>query len=438
MKALHHTCQGASHLATHKVCQDASWSRADGGAAIAIVCDGHGGERYFRSDTGARTAVEAARLCVETFVREADPRLFAGKPLTAKRAVASEADEGRPTKDTPADKALRQLFSSIIYAWRTGIERHARLNPLTQHEREAVPPRYTAAFESGQDLEKTYGCTLMCYVCTPAYWIAFHIGDGKCIAFGPDARWSEPVPWDERCFLNKTTSLCDSAAIDEFRYCYADSTHRPLAVCLGSDGMDDSFGETENLVNFYAQVLKLLAREGRDSALLSLSDTLPELSRIGSKDDMSVAIVYDEHALPAALPLLTAWQRNRIGEQICRANRRILHLRQTIEACDNADTLSERQAIDRDYAQKELTRAYAGRRSLTDKWNRLARELSGPAFTPWHDAIGEDVEHDAPQTEHNAPQTEHNIPGEENDFPQTEHDTPQTEYGISQTESEAE
>ena len=53
MKDLHHSCQGESHIATNKVCQDASYSATDTTMSIAIVCDGHGGARYFISDVGA-------------------------------------------------------------------------------------------------------------------------------------------------------------------------------------------------------------------------------------------------------------------------------------------------------------------------------------------------------------------------------------------------
>ena len=57
------------------------------------------------------------------------------------------------------------------------------------------------------DREKLYGCTLMCYVQAPTYWFAFHLGDGKCFAFANDGTWKEPIPWDDRCFLNKTYQM---------------------------------------------------------------------------------------------------------------------------------------------------------------------------------------------------------------------------------------
>lgn len=39
-----------------------------------------------------------------------------------------------------------------------------------------------------------------------------------------------------------------------------------LLLFLGSDGIDDSFGATENTVNFYIQVLKLLVDKSEETA----------------------------------------------------------------------------------------------------------------------------------------------------------------------------
>ena len=61
MLTFHHTCIGASHLTSGRPCQDASFSGTIGNLHLAIVSDGHGGERYVRSEYGARFAVDAAR-----------------------------------------------------------------------------------------------------------------------------------------------------------------------------------------------------------------------------------------------------------------------------------------------------------------------------------------------------------------------------------------
>ena len=53
-KSFHLTAQGASHIKKNKECQDASSSYQDENCAIAIVCDGHGGDDYVRSAIGSK------------------------------------------------------------------------------------------------------------------------------------------------------------------------------------------------------------------------------------------------------------------------------------------------------------------------------------------------------------------------------------------------
>ena len=388
MKDLHHSCQGESHILINKVCQDSSFSTTNDTMSIAIVCDGHGGARYFRSDVGSRFAVEASKECVEAFVKEVDSSLFQGKPFTPRQAITSEVNAKVLTKETSTDKAFRQLFASIIYAWRTKIERHAQSTPLSDEEKGSISPKYQDEFLNGIGIEKTYGCTLMCYVYTSKFWFAFHIGDGKCIAFDTAGKWSEPIPWDERCFLNKTTSLCDSTAIDEFRYCYCGDGTAPLAVFLGSDGIDDSFGKTENMVNFYIQVLKLIANEGEENAYKNIEETLPQLSKIGSKDDMSIACIYDELELPNSVKHLICWQKGYLEDDIYAINHRILDLQERLNKYKGKEINSQKELIDFQYAEKELPKAFEQKKSLAAKWNKFAKELYADNFVPYHDEIG--------------------------------------------------
>lgn len=58
MEKLVHFCQGESHKATGKVCQDYAMCSTDNGIAVAVLSDGHGGSRYFRSDVGSKTIKE--------------------------------------------------------------------------------------------------------------------------------------------------------------------------------------------------------------------------------------------------------------------------------------------------------------------------------------------------------------------------------------------
>lgn len=388
MKDLHHSCQGESHILSSKVCQDSSYSSTNDTMSIAIVCDGHGGARYFRSDVGSRFAVDATKECVHAFVSEIDANLFKGKPFTQKKALSSEASSNIYTKDTNVDKALRQLFSSIIYCWREKITQHSLNTPLSEEEKSSIRPDFLSEFEQGIGIEKTYGCTLMCYVYTNCFWFAFHIGDGKCIAFDENGNWLEPIPWDEKCFLNKTTSLCDSSAIDEFRYCYCGDGNKPLAVFLGSDGIDDSFGETENMVNFYVQVLKLINNEGLEIAVANIKETLPQLSKIGSKDDMSIACIYDEESLQKKVKYLVGWQRRNIENQLFEVNNRILKYKDEITRLSKCDLRNQKLMIDFQYAKKDLSKAFDLKQSLASKWNKFSEEIEGISYIPYKDEIG--------------------------------------------------
>lgn len=387
MKALHYSCQGESHKATNKVCQDYSFSEINDRLAIAIVCDGHGGARYFRSDVGAKFATDITKDCVTTFIDNIDKKLFQDAAFTQVYALNTEIENYNFAKKTKVDIAMRQLFSSIIYRWQEKILEHAHDNPLTEAERTSLVPRYVTEFESQQSLEKTYGCTLMCYVQTKDYWIAFHVGDGKCIAFDHEGKWSEPIPWDDRCFLNKTTSLCDADALDEFRYCYQGNGEFPVAIFLGSDGIDDSFGETTNMVNFYAQVVKMLAKESIDESMATIESTLPELSAKGSQDDMSIACVYDDRLLNSIARHIIEWQQSNVHRTIIALNQRIEQLRDKYNQYDAKSINSESEKIDLTYTITELKRTYKNKREQVKKYDRFSEELGGE-IEPYTDEIG--------------------------------------------------
>ena len=388
MKALHYSCQGESHKATNKVCQDYSYSEINDRLAIAIVCDGHGGKRYFRSDVGAKYATEITKECVTTFIEGVGDELFKGTAFTQVYALNTEIKNDNFAKKTKVDVAMRQLFSAIIYRWREKILEHAKANPLSDAERSSLDPRYVTDFENKVSLEKTYGCTLMCYAQTPDYWLAFHVGDGKCIAFDHEGNWSEPIPWDERCFLNKTTSLCDSEALDEFRYCYQGNGEFPAIVFLGSDGIDDSFGETTNMVNFYAQVAKMLAKEPFEDCINSIQTTLPELSARGSQDDMSVACVYDEVLLGVVSKSITEWQQRNVLETIRKLNERIVKFSDEYEQYAKRGNLSDKEKIDKQNTLNALKRAFEFKREQAKRYNRFAQELYGDEYEPFADDIG--------------------------------------------------
>ena len=370
MNCIEQHCQGESHKSNNKPCQDCAFAESNDLLSMAIVCDGHGGERYFRSHYGAEFATEITQKAITEFVKNmADSTftlsegksVFDGASFTAYSA-ATATDEQMESR---AHKSLKWLFSSIISQWNEKIAKHAKETELTDWELSNVDEKYRNEFlcEREKDdatFEKTYGCTLMAYVQTSDYWFAFHLGDGKCVSMRvveDRLVCEQPIPWDERCFLNKTTSLCDSNALEEFRYCYQGDGQFPLAMFLGSDGMDDSYGDGYNLYNFYIQLFKIIIRNGVEKANKELKKTLPVISKMGSKDDMSVACVFDDTNLTASFFKLTQYQKRELESSLNKVEDKIMELNKKIESVVNPEALDRGQRINFEYAQKDLEKA---------------------------------------------------------------------------------
>ena len=378
MDSLNFSCQGESHIATGKVCQDYSYSKVyENGNAIAIVCDGHGGKRYFRSDIGAKIAAEVAERKVSAFIEEAGFSLLKDTPFTQCVTISEQITNQDFDKTSNIERAFRQLFGSIIYEWNAQVLEHANQTPISETEKGGLEERWIREFESKDNLEKVYGCTLLVCAYTPQFWFAFQIGDGKCFACDENGNWSEPIPWDERCFLNKTTSICDSSAIDEFRYCYDGTGNFPIAVILGSDGIDDSFGAEENQANFYVQILKSIAKSGIEATLSEIKSTLPQLSKIGSQDDMSIAMVFDAEKVSMAVPKLIEWQISNVRRLIAEESAKIAKANSILQSLESVGTMTRQNMIDLQYANSDEKRAIEARTKLQSRLDTLLAELNG-------------------------------------------------------------
>jgi len=241
-----------------KRCQDFSTHWHSNKNAIIAVADGHGSDEHFRSDRGSRFAVEAAYECFKEL-------LFTNGKKSNNSGLANY------------EASLETLEKSIIAAWYEKVAQDLRADPL---EDDVIAP---------------YGTTLLAAAMTEHFWFALQIGDGKCVclekdSFGCCIFADQPVPWDDNCFLNKTTSLCDKNAIKLFRHYYSETL--PLAVFLGSDGIDDSFPVFNNeshLSRFYQSVYNNFLKEGKKNGELQLREILPLLTQKGSGDDVSIA-----------------------------------------------------------------------------------------------------------------------------------------------------
>ncbi len=106
---------GASHEKTGLVCQDSSAFKVADNYAIAVVADGHGSKKHFRSHIGSKYAVESTIEAIDRFYEDAD-EFEANFPKNHKMI-------------------LRNIEKQIIANWNTKVSKHLEENPVTPEER---------------------------------------------------------------------------------------------------------------------------------------------------------------------------------------------------------------------------------------------------------------------------------------------------------------
>ena len=241
------TVTGYSHIIAEKKCQDFSctWQNSTGSMCIATVSDGHGGDAYRFSDVGARLACQCALIVLRQVGRTVDLL---------------------PESPSSAEIVVQNAVRAIVARWNHEI--HERYNNASVKE---------------------FGCTLIAYLQTRHYWVALQIGDGKFAILSSEEEWSQPVPWDDRCILNFTTSMCDDNAAEEFRFAFGRTL--PKGVFLSSDGIDSTFEDGDLLYNFYGHVMRSALEEDYADFSDALPGFLSHFSEVGSGDDMSLAVI---------------------------------------------------------------------------------------------------------------------------------------------------
>ena len=282
-----HSAKGRSHDKSGKPCQDFSrccHELGDDGAKYSciIVADGHGGDAYFRSDLGSKFAVDAAMECL------------ANKELHRALAyLCHQDDDASPTqreKEKERGRTIQQLKERIIGRWNVSVKNHFESNPFSDNELNGIPAKYAERYRKDESIERAYGTTLISVLWTDAFLLALQIGDGNCVIVDNSGAFSQPLPEDEKCFLNMTTSICDTDAINSFRHYFSQS--HPCAAIIGTDGITDSFAGDKWLYNFYRLILTAFSQNDDDTEESEkLADYLPRLSQKGSGDDVSIAMI---------------------------------------------------------------------------------------------------------------------------------------------------
>lgn len=261
-----YSVMGASHKKRGIVCQDASAYRTGNGYAAAVVADGHGGRKYFRSNVGSRCAVEAALETIEHLYADPDEfdRLF--------------------MKDHK--RIVKRIEKYTIALWNEKIMKHLDTYPLTQEELNRFS--YDEFAEIPQ--ESYYGTTLVCTVMARGYSWGFQIGDGSLVAVFEDGETSMIMEYEESNPANITSSMCNANAADMFAEFYTEK--RPISIIVSTDGLYTSFGSDQDFLDYHTIIVGQL--DEPDAFFDSLKNNMEKRSHFGTEDDISVACVFDD------------------------------------------------------------------------------------------------------------------------------------------------
>lgn len=317
-KMVYATTQGSDHIKHGILCEDSGLVLESEECRIFAVADGHGDSNCPRSQFGSNAACRIAAGEMEAFCTEIHDHEWEAKLLS---------------EDRDTERLIRQLVTSIAAKWIKTVREDLETSPLTDEEK-AGCTRYLERYDRGERLEHIYGTTLIAALMTDSYLLLIQQGDGRCVVFDSNGAVSQPIPWDDRCFANVTTSMCDEDVIQSFRYCVIDLKQNSIAACLaGSDGVEDSFPSMDMMHVYYRNLLLYASENGAEALNEHLAETLPEFSRNGSGDDVTICGIIDPDSIAGCKP---AFERD---NTIVRQESRLHDLRERLTSMNGMGKL---------------------------------------------------------------------------------------------------
>ena len=264
--------RGYSHIAKDKPCQDAANYWLHNGlkrAGIAVVADGHGGEKYFRSKTGSKFAVKIAIKVIREFY-----------------------ERFNPVKDRDfLEKNVERIKQNIIRLWRIRVVKDIRQNAWTSEERTLCDEKRNINLddENTDKLISIYGTTLVAALITDDLWFAIQIGDGACVLINRDDKAEIVITPDDEQSFGYTHSICSPNAAEKFKHRFGNEGISGLTVA--TDGVSDSF-LPDKYLEFNRTLRENFVRDA-ETTRNELKNYLPRLSEQGSRDDMAIAGIFD-------------------------------------------------------------------------------------------------------------------------------------------------
>lgn len=265
LRGLHATVTGDSHIKKGIVCQDSSGHYVTDSFGIAVVADGHGSPKHFRSDVGSKIAVKITTGLLTKYMNRPDFK---------------EQFHMHP------DFILGQMEKQILMKWREAVEVYHEENPLTEEETENA----AALTNSGKKLSTAviYGSTVLAAVLAQDFAFGLVLGDGGFVVLDGSGSLSVPVE-DKNSHANYTSSLCNTEAVRYFEHWHTRTV--PAALFVSTDGLYKSFASEGDFLRYHGLLSHMLS--DREKTIMSLKRNFEKRTREGSGDDISIAMVYN-------------------------------------------------------------------------------------------------------------------------------------------------
>lgn len=257
---------GASHVKKNIVCQDSSAYKVYENFSTAVVADGHGSKKHFRSHIGSQSAVEAAVETVENFFSDYD-------------GFIRELPENH-------DMIIKNIEKQVIARWHRKIMKHFSENPLRSDEIKM----FTEEEFKKIPVESYYGTTLVVAVMCRDFTFGFQIGDGSLVAVFEDGEASMIMDYEESNPANITASMCNKNASSMFSHFYA-GTKKVFAMFVSTDGLYTSFGSDYDFLDYHT----IIASQLYDMTVFesSVVRNITKRTHFGTEDDISLSCVYN-------------------------------------------------------------------------------------------------------------------------------------------------
>jgi len=271
-KGFHISLIGGAHKQNGKPMQDYSSAVKGEGYDIAIVCDGHGSDKHFRSHVGSRLATEVAKEKLAEFAMAYPTYKQANKNFR---------------------KKAERLRLSIVAAWMKRIEQDYTENPFTADELKLGVDPGVDYFSRYSKLVP-YGTTMLAVLLGRDYYVALMIGDGVIIRMTPDQDAVEET-FEGKKLGDRVESMCNQdAAFKIYSKCVEIAeSEKDMSFVLCSDGFCESeaFTSRELMRNWPKRYIKILAKYGMEQSLEGVSEQLRQISDVSmAQDDISIAI----------------------------------------------------------------------------------------------------------------------------------------------------